>query len=58
VSIGAARLEAGEALFSWVNHIDTALYRAKDSGRNRTCYIIDGGLVDYASNPAATSAHK
>lgn len=58
VSIGVAKLEPGEALASWINNSDTALYRAKDSGRNRTCFMLDGRLLDYPSKPEATSAHR
>jgi diguanylate cyclase len=35
VSIGAACYDPGEALTNWVRRADTALYRAKEGGRNR-----------------------
>lgn len=35
VSLGIARLNAGENLKTWMNHADAALYYAKGAGRNR-----------------------
>ncbi len=35
VSIGVAQLKSGETTEAWLNRADTALYRAKDLGRNR-----------------------
>lgn len=37
VSIGVAELVPGEPMSSWLERADRALYRAKDSGRDRVC---------------------
>jgi diguanylate cyclase len=38
VSIGAACYDPGEALTTWIRRADTALYRAKEGGRNCVMY--------------------
>ncbi|MBU0936037.1 MAG: GGDEF domain-containing protein [Spirochaetes bacterium] len=58
VSIGLAEYSVKETMAQWINHIDVALYRAKDKGRNRICYFSDDQLLDYSSNPEATSAQR
>ncbi|HSP74674.1 MAG TPA: diguanylate cyclase [Cryobacterium sp.] len=42
VSVGLAELALGEAVADWLARADTALYRAKDSGRDR---IVTAGLL-------------
>ncbi len=41
VSIGAAALEPGEDVASWLARADAAMYRAKKDGRNRV--VVDEG---------------
>lgn len=41
LSIGVAALQAGETLDSWMRRADTALYQAKDAGRDRVS-VFDG----------------
>lgn len=41
VSIGVAELRPGEAVPTWLERADRALYRAKDSGRNQLCVAIE-----------------
>jgi len=47
VSAGGACYEPGERLSDWVERVDTALYTAKQSGRNRVC------MAPLTPNPAA-----
>ncbi len=41
VSIGVAELIPGETVASWLERADRALYRAKDSGRDRLCLAME-----------------
>lgn len=49
VSMGVARSEMGEDLFSTLERADRALYRAKREGRNRV--IFDEGTAETARDP-------
>ena len=40
VSIGATELAEGEDFRSFISRTDKALYKSKDSGRNKLTYII------------------
>ena len=40
VSIGATELKEGEDFKSFINRTDKALYKSKDSGRNKLTYIL------------------
>ena len=37
ISLGVAEYQKGETCDQWLNRADKALYRAKDTGRNRVC---------------------
>ena len=37
VSVGVAELMPGETVPTWLERVDRALYRAKESGRNQLC---------------------
>ncbi|HSF08764.1 MAG TPA: GGDEF domain-containing protein [Nitrospirales bacterium] len=41
VSIGVAELRPGEAVPSWIERTDRALYRAKEGGRNQLCRALE-----------------
>lgn len=41
VSVGVAELIPGETVSSWLERVDRALYRAKDSGRDQLCLAIE-----------------
>jgi len=40
VSIGATELKEGEDVRSFISRTDKALYKSKDSGRNKLTYIL------------------
>ncbi|MDQ8163887.1 MAG: GGDEF domain-containing protein [Gemmatimonadota bacterium] len=42
-SVGVAQLEANEEISEWLARADTALYKAKQNGRDRVC-VADGSL--------------
>ena len=46
VSIGVAQLAENEGFSHWYQHTDAALYKAKNSGRNRVCAWQEGDPVD------------
>ncbi len=46
VSIGATELADGEDFRSFISRTDKALYKSKDSGRNRLTYIIPNSDTD------------
>ncbi len=41
VSVGVAELMPGETVPTWIERLDRALYRAKESGRNQMCLALD-----------------
>jgi diguanylate cyclase (GGDEF)-like protein len=41
VSVGVAELMPGESVPTWLERADRALYRAKDSGRDRLCLAVE-----------------
>lgn len=56
VSIGIAQYQAGQSVEAWTKRADTALYQAKESGRNR---VINADWVGAASEIADDSgAHE
>lgn len=55
VSMGAAILESGESIRSWMERADKALYRAKRSGRDRIEYADPAGVgADAGAGRTAT----
>ena len=48
VSIGIGSLGQGDTASEWVRRADAALYRAKDSGKNRVCSEESGAPVNAA----------
>ncbi len=54
VSLGVAVLEDGDTMESLLNRADAALYKAKETGRNRTCSLNAGEICskDTAAAPA------
>jgi len=41
VSVGVAELMPGETVPIWIERVDRALYRAKESGRNQMCVALE-----------------
>ena len=41
VSVGVAELMPGETVPTWIERVDRALYRAKESGRNQMCVALE-----------------
>jgi diguanylate cyclase (GGDEF)-like protein len=41
VSVGVAKLMPGETVPTWIERVDRALYRAKESGRNQMCVALE-----------------
>lgn len=51
VSIGVAALEPGLTIDETLAHADSALYRAKNTGRNRVCRWTDSGFAEALERP-------
>ena len=54
VSVGVSELHAGESLEAWIKSADDALYRAKETGRNRV--VLRNSAENVAGENAVTTA--